>query len=79
MKIQPLIEGFKGIVERKFLTLNGKIKQKTPGAIQKEYRERDRDYRLDATLSLKEFTAIIITLVLHHNHKIIDKYPMEKK
>ncbi|MEC1722655.1 Mu transposase C-terminal domain-containing protein [Schinkia azotoformans] len=70
----------KGIVERKFRTLNGKIKQKAPGAIQKEYRERgDRDYRLDATLNLKEFTALIITLVLHHNHKIIEKYPMEKE
>ncbi|WP_040208060.1 Mu transposase C-terminal domain-containing protein [Neobacillus jeddahensis] len=70
----------KGIVERKFRTLNGKVKQKAPGAIQKEYRERgDRDYRLDATLNLREFTAIIITLVLHHNHKIIEKYPMEKE
>lgn len=70
----------KGIVEQKFRTLNGKVKQKAPGAIQKEYRERgDRDYRLDATLNLKEFTAIIITLVLHHNHKIIEKYPMEKE
>lgn len=70
----------KGIVERKFRTINGKVKQKAPGAIQKEYRERgDRDYRLDATLNLKEFTAIIITLVLHHNHKIIGKYPMEKE
>lgn len=54
-----------------------KIKQKAPGAIQKEFRERgDQDYRLDATLNLKEFTALIITLALHHNHKIIDKYPM---
>lgn len=70
----------KGIVERKFRTLNGKVKQKAPGAIQKEYRERgDRDYRLDATLNLKEFTAVIITLVLHHNHKMIEKYPMEKE
>ncbi|MGC4379198.1 Mu transposase C-terminal domain-containing protein [Fictibacillus sp. Mic-4] len=70
----------KGLVERKFRTLNGKVKQKAPGAIQKEYRERgDRDYRLDATLNLKEFTALIITLVLHHNHKIIEKYPMEKE
>lgn len=70
----------KGIVERKFRTINGKVKQKAPGAIQKEYRERgDRDYRLDAMLNLKEFTAIIITLVLQHNHKIIDKYPMEKE
>ncbi|MFT8320043.1 MAG: transposase [Bacillus sp. (in: firmicutes)] len=70
----------KGIVERKFRTFNGKIKQKAPGAIQKEYRERgDQDYRLDATLNLKEFTTLIITLVLHHNHKLIDKYPMEKE
>ncbi|GER71442.1 hypothetical protein BpJC7_27450 [Weizmannia acidilactici] len=70
----------KGIVERKFRTINGKIKQKAPGAIQKEYRERgDRDYRLDATLNLKEFTALIITLILQHNHKIIEKYPMEKE
>lgn len=70
----------KGIVERKFRTINGKVKQKAPGAIQKEYRERgDRDYRLDATLDLKEFTALIITLILQHNHKIIDKYPMEKE
>ncbi|WDV06737.1 transposase [Lysinibacillus irui] len=69
----------KGIVERKFRTMNGKVKQKAPGAIQKEYRERgDRDYRLDATLNLKEFTALIITMMLQHNHKIIDKYPMEK-
>lgn len=70
----------KGIVERKFRTINGKVKQKAPGAIQNEYRERgDRDYRLDATLDLKEFTALIITLVLQHNHKVIDKYPMEKE
>ncbi|GLC89708.1 Mu transposase C-terminal domain-containing protein [Lysinibacillus piscis] len=70
----------KGIVERKFRTINGKVKQKAPGAIQKEYRERgDRDYRLDATLNLKEFTTLIITLILQHNHKIIDKYPMEKE
>ncbi|MEC1180499.1 Mu transposase C-terminal domain-containing protein [Metasolibacillus meyeri] len=70
----------KGIVERQFRTINGKVKQKAPGAIQKEYRERgDRDYRLDAMLNLKEFTALVITLILQHNHKIIDKYPMEKE
>lgn len=70
----------KGIVERKFRTINGKIKQKAPGAIQKEYRERgDQDYRLNATLNLREFTELIITIVLHHNHKIIDKYPVEKE
>lgn len=70
----------KGIVERKFRTLNGKVKQKAPGAIQKEFRERgDPEYQLKAILNLKEFTAFIITLVLQHNHKIIDKYPVEKE
>ncbi len=76
----PYRGDLKGIVERNFRTLNTKIKHKTPGAIQKEYRKRgDRDYRLDATLTIEEFTRIYINLVLLHNNKIIDKYPMEKE
>ncbi|MDM5334476.1 Mu transposase C-terminal domain-containing protein [Ureibacillus composti] len=76
----PYRGDLKGIIERQFRTINGKIKRKSPGAIQKEYRERgDRDYRLDASLNLKEFTKIIIHLVLHHNQKIIDKYSLEKE
>lgn len=76
----PYRGDLKGIVERSFRTTNEKIKHKTPGAIQKEYRKRgDRDYRLDATLTLEEFTKIYINIVLHHNSKIIDKYPMDKE
>lgn len=76
----PYRGDLKGIIERQFRTINGKIKRKTPGAIQKEYRERgDRDYRLDASLNLEEFTKIVIHLVLHHNQKIIEKYPLEKE
>lgn len=69
----------KGIIERHFRTLNGRIKRTTPGAIQKEFRQRgDRDYRLDATLNIKEFTQVVIHLVLEHNQAIIEKYPLEK-
>lgn len=76
----PYRGDLKGIVERNFRTTNEKIKHKTPGAIQKEFRKRgDRDYRLDATLTLEEFTKIYINIVLHHNSKIIDKYPMDKE
>lgn len=76
----PYRGDLKGIVERNFRTLNEKIKHKTPGAIQKEFRKRgDRDYRLDATLTLEEFIRIYINIVLHHNNKIIDKYPLEKE
>lgn len=76
----PYRGDLKGIVERNFRTTNEKVKHKTPGAIQKEFRKRgDRDYRLDATLTLEEFTKIYINIVLHHNSKIIDKYPIEKE
>ncbi len=75
----PYRGDLKGIVERSFNTVNTKIKHKTPGAIMKEYRKRgDRDYRLDATLTLEEFTKIYIKLVIQHNNTIIEKYPMEK-
>ncbi len=83
MKIEntsPYRGDLKGIVERNFRTKKKKIKHKTPGAIQKEYRERgDRDYRLDATLTLKEFTQIYIKMVLHHNHIIKVDYPLDKE
>lgn len=76
----PYRGDLKGIVERSFRTTNEKIKHTTPGAIQKEFRKRgDRDYRLDATLTLEEFTKIYINIVLHHNSKLIDKYPMDKE
>lgn len=75
----PYRGDLKGIVERLFRTTNEKIKHTTPGAIQKEYRVRgDADYRLRATLNLKEFTAIIIYQVIRHNKKILDKYPRER-
>lgn len=76
----PYRGDLKGIVERSFRTTNEKIKHTTPGAIQKEFRKRgDRDYRLDATLTLEEFTKIYINIVLHYNSKIVDKYVMDKE
>lgn len=76
----PYRGDLKGIVERNFRTTNEKIKHKTPGAIQKEFRKRgDKDYREDATLTLTEFTKIYINMILYHNTKIIASYPMEKE
>lgn len=76
----PYRGDLKGIVERSFRTTNEKVKHKAPGSIQKEFRKRgDRDYRLDATLTLVEFTRIYINIVLHHNNKIIEKYLMDKE
>ncbi len=76
----PYRGDLKGIIERSFRTVNTKLKHKTPGAIMKEFRQRgDRDYRLDATLTLEEFTKIYIQLVIHHNNTPVAKYPMEKE
>lgn len=76
----PYRGDLKGIVERSFRTLNTKIKHKTPGAIQKEFRKRgDKDYRLDSTLTIKEFIRLYINIVLNHNSHLIEKYPVEKE
>lgn len=76
----PYRGDLKGIVERSFRTLNTKIKHKTPGAILKEFRKRgDKDYRLNATLTLEEFTRLYINIVLNHNFNPIEKYPIEKE
>lgn len=74
----PYRGDLKGIVERSFKTLNIKVKHKAPGAIMKEYRSRgDRDYRLDATLTIEEFTKIYIQLIIHHNNTPVEDYPMQ--
>lgn len=75
----PYRGDLKGIVERIFRTINEKIKHTTPGAIQKQFRERgDRPYPLDATLNLNQVTQIIINLVLEHNKLIVNGYQREK-
>jgi hypothetical protein len=74
----PYRGDLKGIVERRFRIINEKIKHTTPGAIMKEYRQRcDSDPRLKATLTLEEFTGVIIYQILHHNKHLLDNYPRE--
>ena len=73
----PYRGDYKGIVERFFRTMNERIESFLPGAIMKDYRKRgDPDYRLEAKLTLKEITEIIIRSVLLHNIKEIEKYPL---
>lgn len=66
----PYRPDWKAIVESRFRLLN-QLSQVhwTPGGVAERIRERgERDYRLDATLDLGEFTQIMIKSVLHHNH-----------
>ncbi|MEK4086062.1 Mu transposase C-terminal domain-containing protein [Psychrobacillus sp. FSL K6-1415] len=59
---------WKGIVEKLFDTSQEKIKPFLPGYIQPDFGERGaEDYRLEAKLTLEQYTKIIINFVLHYN------------
>lgn len=59
----------KGIIERYFRTIQAEFKPYAPGVVQpiKEKKRGGTDYRLDATLTVHEFTKIILNSVLMHN------------
>lgn len=65
----PYRPDWKSIVESRFKMINDFSQiHWTPGGIRAREQERgDRDYRLDATLNLEEFTQIIIVSILHYN------------
>ena len=64
----PYRGDLKGIIEKHFNLIDVEISD-LPGKMGKDYGQRcTYDYRLDATLDIKEFTRIIILLVLKYNN-----------
>ncbi|SDN50056.1 Mu transposase, C-terminal [Psychrobacillus sp. OK028] len=76
----PYRGDWKGIVEQHFKTIHTKVKPFIPGFVDVDIKVRgDRDYRLDATLTLQEFTSVIIRCVLHHNnHHWLKEYNQDE-
>lgn len=76
----PYRADWKGIVEKYFDIFQGRVKPFLPGYIDKDFRERGtKDYRLDAKLTLKDFTKIMIAeVIFHNNHHFIKDYPRDK-
>lgn len=72
----PFRGDLKGIVERSFRRANDTCIKWIPGAVRKR-EQGEPDYRLDATLTLGEFSRILILTVIEYNlfHRI-DEYPM---
>ncbi|KJS13223.1 MAG: hypothetical protein VR67_05470 [Peptococcaceae bacterium BRH_c8a] len=66
--LPPYRADWKAIVERYFGIANEQFIHFIPGSVRKHERG-ERDYRLDATLNLYEFTALMIELILHHNNR----------
>ncbi len=66
----PYRADWKGVVEKHFDLIQMKVKPMLPGYVDKDFQERGtRDYRLDAVLTLDEFTKIIIKQILYYNQK----------
>jgi len=66
----------KGIVERSFKTIQAEFKPFAPGVVQGTTVKKrgGKDYRLDACLTVHEFTEIILASVLYRNRY----HPLEK-
>lgn len=72
----------KGIVERYFHTIQAKFKPHTTkmGVVQgiKEVRKGGHDYRIDATLTITDFTKIIInSIIIHNKSHLLASYDRE--
>ena len=71
----PYRPDWKGAVERFFRTIHDRVRPEAPGFILPDYRKRgERDYRLDATMTLKDFTQLVIGIVLLHNEEVLSSY-----
>lgn len=64
----PYRGDLKGIVERDFLTIKNLTVQFIPGFVNKRRERGEKDYRLDACLTLDEFRQIMIRHIIYHNN-----------
>lgn len=76
----PYRGDLKGIIERLFYCMHTNLRPGMPGYVDPTKIERgQRDYRLDACLTLDEFTRCVILSVLNHNHAQKRSYPGDQK
>jgi putative transposase len=76
----PYRGDLKGIIEQKFNQMDERVINELPGAVKERYRERgEKDHRLEAILDLREFTKIIINMVIDYNlNHFIEDYSREE-
>jgi putative transposase len=75
----PYRADMKGIVEQYFRLNNLRVIASLPGAVDHDHGRGDADYRLDACLTLHEFTYLMMQGVLRHNrsHRMAH-YPLDR-
>jgi hypothetical protein len=66
----PYRADLKGIIEQHFRTINTNSIALLPGSVKPDMSKRGgHDYRLDATLDIRQFTQIIIKCILYYNNR----------
>lgn len=66
----PYRADWKGVVEKHFDLIQKRVKPFLPGYVDTDFQERGvRDYRLDAVLTLEDFSKIIIKQIIFYNTK----------
>ena len=71
----------KGIVESSFRTLQAEFKPYAPGAVagNRVKKHGERDYRLEAAMSIRDFSQIILrTILFRNNYHVMDKYDRDE-
>lgn len=69
----------KGTVEKVLDLIPKFIKPFAPGYIKPDFQERGgKDYRLEAKLTIQEFTSLLIHCILHYNNSHCNQYPLTK-
>lgn len=78
----PYRADYKGIIEQAFNQLNLKVKPFLDGVVVNGKRGKERgaqDYRLQASLTIEEFTKIIIkTILFHNNYHVLTDYALDE-
>lgn len=70
---------WKGIVEQNFRLISDEVIHWKPGAVYTKRERGDKDYRLEACLTLSEFRKLMILCILkHNNHHRMDWYDMDE-
>lgn len=79
----PYHADYKGIIEQAFEQLNVKIKPFADGVVVKGNQAKERgqkDYRLQATMTIEEFTKVVIkTVLFHNNYHVLKDYVLTEE
>lgn len=75
----PYRADLKGMLERRFRTINDVALRWIPGCVDPVGRRRgERDKRLDAIMTLEEFRRTVILFILEHNCSPLEDYPRDQ-